>query len=1036
MRRAKQALCGVLWTEKRISPEQSKFGLRVSDCMQPYLCDAYGIICARNLTWHGTTNPTKEKNMKRLVLTALMAVLVISAALGAVFTENFDGVTAPNLPDGWAIENVNGDAYTWMTSSSYSHSGPNSLYIRYNTSQAMNDWVFSSGVGLTGGTSYTISFWYRNSGTSYPEKLALYYGTAQNAAGMETLIVDLGAFASSLYLKSSSIFTPTENGTYYFGWHGYSNADMFYMCVDDVTIDLAPTEPIFSIDPDTWNFVDAEVGSTASKTFEVSNVGSGSLGIVSIAKTAGDVNYFEITYNTYSDPLEPGDDFTFDVEFTPDAATDYSVTITITDDQTRTAHDLVVTGNGLVRPPGSTCQNPLPVTLPLVGFTGDTGLYGNDYSNTWVTPASSYLNGDDMVLQFTLDGPSTLTGTLTGLQGANWIGMLVVDRCPNPSNPAPVLAIATSSSGSTATLSSSAELPAGSYFLILSSWPTPQSYLFSLDFDAITVATNPELTLKDTSWDFGIAKIDDSNCTPHIFKAISTGNVPATIGAPPQISTGEFIIIEDNNQYPLVLNVYDEASWTVKFIPTGQCGEKTAQMSFQDDAKKTIALIPATKGNIETSILKNQNDKSKAGLFDLQSPQQAENQAKEVHSIALRGFGAKETEEDYFETYEDFVLDFLPWTQYDGDESETYAITNTYFPNEGYTGSFIIFNSSQTSPPITLDAWKAYSGDKMAGCFPAIMPIYGGSGPNNDWLIRGFSYCGPARFSFFAKSITDAYGLERMKILYSYQGDDPEEDYWEYLLGDENTYAEVPVDWTTYEYDLETVLHPTTVYIAIQSVSNDAFVLFVDDFVFGYCDDICPVTLSSFSATVTAQNYVQLNWVSQSESQMLGYRVYRNTNSDQAGAILTDHAMIPATNTSNAQSYSLVDTEVEFGNTYYYWLEAVDFNSSEFYGPVSVILEGTVPPVLPEITSMGNAYPNPFKSNTNIQIDVKANETGTLSIYNIQGQLVRSYEVREGTHNLGWDSRDNAGNICSSGIYFYRLSTPSFKQTRKFMKIK
>jgi hypothetical protein len=543
----------------------------------------------------------------------------------------------------------------------------------------------------------------------------------------------------------------------------------------------------------------------------------------------------------------------------------------------------------------------------------------------------------------------------------------------------------------------------------------------------VNIVINPELTLSDASWNFGVTKAGDSNCKPHVFKAINTGNVPITIAAPPQISDpGNFPLIVDNNQYPLLLDMGDEASWTVTFDPTDPCVEFTAEMNFQDDAKTPITLLHKTKDSSE-SLQKCNNG---VPVIGLNKEQDSENQAKKVNSIALRGFSAGETYEDSFETYDDFVLDFPPWTQYDGDESETYAITNTYFPNEGYTGSFIIFNSSQTSPPITLDAWKAYSGEKMAGCLAAVY------GPNYDWLIRGFQHCGYARFSFFAKSITANYGLERMRILYSYQGDDPEEDYWEYLLGDEILCVEVPADWTIYEYALDTVFQPTTVYIAIQCLSDNAFILFVDDFVFGYCDDVCPVTLSSFSATVTAQNYVQLNWVSQSESQMLGYRVYRNTSNNQAGAILTDNPMIPATNSSEVHSYSLVDMDVTIGSTYYYWLEAVDFNSSEFYGPVGVTLDGTVPPVLPEITTMGNAYPNPFKSNTNIQIDVKANETGTLSIYNIQGQLVRSYEVREGAHNLIWDSRDNAGNICSSGIYFYRLSTPSFKQTRKFMKIK
>ncbi len=46
-----------------------------------------------------------------------------------------------------------------------------------------------------------------------------------------------------------------------------------------------------------------------------------------------------------------------------------------------------------------------------------------------------------------------------------------------------------------------------------------------------------------------------------------------------------------------------------------------------------------------------------------------------------------------------------------------------------------------------------------------------------------------------------------------------------------------------------------------------------------------PVELSSFSASQTAQNFVQLNWVTQSELGMLGYRIYRSQVNSQAAAV-------------------------------------------------------------------------------------------------------------------------------------------------------
>jgi len=199
-----------------------------------------------------------------------------------------------------------------------------------------------------------------------------------------------------------------------------------------------------------------------------------------------------------------------------------------------------------------------------------------------------------------------------------------------------------------------------------------------------------------------------------------------------------------------------------------------------------------------------------------------------------------------------------------------------------------------------------------------------------------------------------------------------------------------------------------------------------------------PVELSSFTAVLTNDLYVQLTWISQSETNLNGYRVYRNEESSLNDAILITPTMIPATNTSQEHSYTIEDREIENHTTYYYWLESVDFNNSQFHGPVIVVLEGNVPPVLPEVTTLKSAYPNPFRANssTNIEVSIKAGETGTITIYNIMGQVVKTYRVTEGIHTIQWNGKDSQGNNCGSGIYFYKLTTPSLNQTKKMVIVK
>ena len=203
-------------------------------------------------------------------------------------------------------------------------------------------------------------------------------------------------------------------------------------------------------------------------------------------------------------------------------------------------------------------------------------------------------------------------------------------------------------------------------------------------------------------------------------------------------------------------------------------------------------------------------------------------------------------------------------------------------------------------------------------------------------------------------------------------------------------------------------------------------------------DNTLPVELSSFTATLTASYFVKLSWVSQSETGLLGYRVYRNSSNNQATAMMITPTMVPATNTSTTQTYSITDNEVNIGSSYWYWLESVDYGTSQFHGPVSVIVEGEVPPVVPNQTAMRNAYPNPFKvdGSTTIVVDVKADDSGSVTIYNVLGQAVKTYNVLPGTNNIIWNGRDNLGNVCGSGIYFYKLSTPTTNQTRKMVIVK
>ena len=87
--------------------------------------------------------------------------------------------------------------------------------------------------------------------------------------------------------------------------------------------------------------------------------------------------------------------------------------------------------------------------------------------------------------------------------------------------------------------------------------------------------------------------------------------------------------------------------------------------------------------------------------------------------------------------------------------------------------------------------------------------------------------------------------------------------------------------------------------------------------------------------------------------------------------------------------------------------------------------------VIPSISMLYQNHPNPFNPKTNIQFDIKNNESGILTIFNIKGQIVASQRFNSGRHNYLW----NAAN-CSSGIYLYKLQTANIIETKKMLLLK
>ena len=89
---------------------------------------------------------------------------------------------------------------------------------------------------------------------------------------------------------------------------------------------------------------------------------------------------------------------------------------------------------------------------------------------------------------------------------------------------------------------------------------------------------------------------------------------------------------------------------------------------------------------------------------------------------------------------------------------------------------------------------------------------------------------------------------------------------------------------------------------------------------------------------------------------------------------------------------------------------------------------------LPRSYLLSQNYPNPFNPVTTINYELPIYGEVKISIFNLSGETVALLDggmQSAGSHQLSWDASEQP-----SGIYFYRLLSGNFSQTRKMLLIK
>jgi hypothetical protein len=192
---------------------------------------------------------------------------------------------------------------------------------------------------------------------------------------------------------------------------------------------------------------------------------------------------------------------------------------------------------------------------------------------------------------------------------------------------------------------------------------------------------------------------------------------------------------------------------------------------------------------------------------------------------------------------------------------------------------------------------------------------------------------------------------------------------------------------------------------------------------------IAPLYSDCVLYRLTSKNFISLY----REGRDLRAQVFWN-NGEKSGGSFIIHENSPA----SQQEPCLA---INDNNLLFCWSDNRDsengYNIMGNIRPLSNIIPAAiVEEVVPREFHLFQNYPNPFNPSTTIKFELPQVTSVNLQIYDIQGRLVLSLlntVLMQGQHDFVWDGTDDAGQSVASGIYFYRIKTGDFVQTKRML---
>lgn len=184
-----------------------------------------------------------------------------------------------------------------------------------------------------------------------------------------------------------------------------------------------------------------------------------------------------------------------------------------------------------------------------------------------------------------------------------------------------------------------------------------------------------------------------------------------------------------------------------------------------------------------------------------------------------------------------------------------------------------------------------------------------------------------------------------------------------------------------------------------------------------------PVTLSSFTANLSNDHIVKLNWNTAMEINSSRFVVQRSYD----GNVFTDVETVAGNGTTNLMHSYSVDDNIYFftGAIVYYRLKQIDLDGKENLSKIIALkIKKTNKPV--------TVSPNPFTDYININLEWSRTEVIFVKIFSVQGKelLSKQMTVNKGNNFLKIDGLSNL----ASGDYFLKLISSSEKIIKEITK--